>query len=250
MANPRILYESRLADATPAASSTAAGDFAAANLADWISWTFWKPAAMPATVTVDSGSVKSVDYWAVWGHDLNTRAATVELRSSSDNFAAVDDLVDSVAPADDKPFARYVTTPARRYWRMRFTGAGAPTLAIAALGVRLDLPEGLASGFDPIGRMPVGRLNRSVTGQPLSRAIDYEIWKQRLDFDLVTWTFIRDSWLPAWDAHLEGDPFLFVWDPAGHPTELRYVNQTGGFASPHRAGSRSGLKVDLEGLFP
>lgn len=250
MANPRILYESRLADATPVASSTASGDFAAVNLADWISWTFWKPATMPATVTVDSGSVKSVDYWTAWGHDLFTQGATIELRSSSDNFGGVDDLVDTLTPGDDKPFARYVTTPARQYWRLRVTGASAPTLAIAAMGVRLQLPEGLASGFDPIGRMPVGRLNRSVTGQPLGRAIDYEVWKQTLNFELLSWAFLRDSWLPAWEAHLKGDPFLFVWDPVGKPAELRYVNQANGFSSPHLAGEFTRLKVDLEGLFP
>ena len=62
MSRPAILYDNRLADAAPAASDTAAGDFDVANLADWRPFTWWRPATMPATVTVDSGAAAPVDY--------------------------------------------------------------------------------------------------------------------------------------------------------------------------------------------
>lgn len=249
MANPRILYESRFTDAPPVASSTAAGAFNVANLTDWRDTSWWQPLVMPANVTVDSAAAAAVDYWLVWGHDLGSTGATIELHKSNDNFVANDVLVDSVTPADDKPFARYVTTADERYWRIVVTGATAPSLAIVTVGSYLQLPAGLRDGFDPLGRTPKGRFNRSVKGHPLGRTIDYETWTTTLDFDLVAWDWVRANWLPAWAAHLKGAPFVFSWAPVNYPAELRYVNAVKGFDTPHHPGSRTGLKVELEGLF-
>ena len=248
MGYPRILYDNRLADAVPVASSTAAGDFNALNLRDFKPFTWWKPAAMPATVTVDSGVAKAADYWLVWGHDLFTRGATIELRGSTNNFAGSDVLVDSVTPASDAPFARYFASASYRYWRLRVTGATAPALAVAAMGARLEVPSYLREGFDPRGRVPQGTLNRSVKGHPLSRMIEFEDWTETLNFELLTWAWIRATWEPAWAAWLRGNPFVFDWDAAGHPSEIRLVNATGGWKAPHRAGGYADLSLEVAGV--
>jgi hypothetical protein len=243
---PKFLYENRLDDATPVASTTAAGDYNVLNLRDFRPYTWWKPTALPATVTVDCGSAKAVDYWAVYGHDLFTAGCTIELRGSTDNFSASDVLVDSVTPADNKAFARYVASVSYRYWRLRITGAATmPALAIAALGVLLDVPSYLTEGFDPIGRKVIGVSNRSMDGHPLGRTVKYEQWEESLNFQLLTWGWLRSSFQVAWVAHLRDDPFLFVWDPAGHPAELYLVSVKDLFKSPHRAGSYCNLALDV-----
>lgn len=243
---PAFLFDNRLGDATPVASDTAAGDFDVQNLVDFRPFTWWRPATMPATVTVDSAAAAAVDYWLVWGHDLGTQGATIELRKSNDNFAANDVLVDSLAPADDAPFARYVTTADERYWRFRVTGATAPSLAIAAMGSLFEFPEWLEEGFDPIGREPQGTFNRSVKGLPLGRTTDYELWSQRLDFRRLDRTWIRNTFEPAWASHLRGNPFVFAWDRTGHPADLKLVVTKGGFATPYRSGPKADLQLELE----
>src|SRR3990172_8530193 len=89
MANnyPKILYDNRLKDATPVASSTAAGDFNVLNLRDWKAFTWWKPQSLPATVTVDCGVARAADYAFVYGHDLVSSHAAIAIEASNDNFA-------------------------------------------------------------------------------------------------------------------------------------------------------------------
>jgi len=244
---PKFLYESRLNDAVPVAGTTAAG-FDVLNLRDSRSFTWWQPTAMPATVTVDCGSAKAADYLAIHGHDLNTTGCTVEVRGSSDNFGAVDILVHSVTPASDKPVLVFFTSVAYRYWRLTFTTGTVPTVAIAMLGQLLDIPAGVQSGFDPIGRKVIEQSNRSVEGHALGKVIQFEEWEQSVTFELLAWAWVRATWLPAWAAHLRGLPFLFSWDPTGHPTEVFHVETDGQFSTPHRAGGFVDLTVPLVGL--
>jgi hypothetical protein len=249
MTGPLVLYESRLNDATPVASSTAAG-FDVLNLRDARAYTFWKPSAMPATVTVDCGSSKSADYLAVYNHDLFSRGCTIEVRKSTDNFAANDVLVATHTPTDDKPFVLLFTSTSSRYWRIRVLTGTAPTLAIAMLGVRLEIPAGVREGFDPIGRSEISQFNRSIKGHALGIVTDFAEWKESLVFELVSWTWVRTTWAAAWDAWLKSEPWLFAWNPDSYPKETYLVTRDGQFSTPHRSGALTDLQVPVTGVIP
>lgn len=246
-AKPKILYENRLGDAVPVASSTAAGDFDVLNLRDFRPYTHWQPATMPATVTVDAGVAKSFDYLVIWGHDLFTQGATIELRKSNDNFVVNDVLVATQTPTDDKPFLLVFTSNSERYTRITLTGASAPFIAIAAWGVALQFPRYLPRGWDPIGRVVQGQLNTSVDGHPLGAVIDFEQWKRKISFRNLTWTFVRTTWLAAWNAHLRSSPYVIAWDPVDHADELQLVRSVGSFATPHQNGDHTDLEFDVVG---
>lgn len=243
---PKILHENRLDDATPVASTTADG-FNVLNLRDFRPYTKWKPTALPATVTVDSVTAKAVDYWTIHGHDLFTQAATIELRGSTDNFAASDVLVDSITPTSNNMIVRLIGSVSYRYWRLRITGTTMPTIAIASLGVALNVPSYMASGFDPIGRTIKGQYNRSELGHPLGRTVKYEEWEETLKFETLTWAWIRDTWLPAWRAHVRDDPFIFVWNPLT-PNEAYLVAVKDKFSTPHKPGSYADLSFEVSGV--
>ena len=247
MGLPRVFHDNRLDDATPAASTTATG-FDVLNLRDWRPYTEWQPTALPATVTVDCGSAKAADYAFIWGHDLFTQGATLEIRGSTDNFAASDVLVDSLTPTSDDPFLLEWTSTSYRYWRINITGTTVPTLGIAAIGAALEIPAYLREGFDPIGTEPKGIFNRSVAGMPLGRSIQYEDWSQSLTFDNLSWAWIRSTWEPAWAAHLRGEPFGFAWNSTTYPTEIALVTAKAGSKTPHKSGSYADLQLDLTGL--
>lgn len=245
---PKFLHDNRLDDATPVASTTATG-YSVLNLRDFRPYTFFKPTALPATITVDCATPKSVDYWAVYGHDLFTQGCTIELRGSTDNFAASDVLLDTFTPTNNKAFIRYITAVSYRYWRLRIAGgATMPALAIAALGVALDVPQYLSEGFDPMGRKVVGISNRSMDGHPLGRTIKFEQWEETLRFQHLTWSWLRASFETAWNAHLRDDPFLFHWNPNGNPAEIYLVMIKDAFKSPHRSGALCDLTLDVAGV--
>lgn len=249
-AYPKFLHESRLDDGTPSASTTATG-YSVLNLRDWRPYTWWKPTALPATVTVDCATVKSADYWAVYGHDLYTHGCTIELRGSTDNFSASNILLDTITPASNAAFVRHISSSSYRYWRIRVTGgATMPSMAIAAVGVAMDIPAYMTSGFDPIGRTPQGTLNRSVLGHPLGRTVDWEQWSETLQFNTVTWSWVRSTFEPAWDAHLRDDPFLFQWDPTTYAAEIFLVQADAGFRTPHSPGSYCDLSMQVSAVVP
>lgn len=122
MYEPRLLFDNRFADATPVASSTAAGNFNVLNLADSRTNSWWKPTALPATVTVDCGVAKLADALGIAGHDLGSKGATVEVRGSTDNFVASDVLLASLSPTTDTPLFSRFTSAGYRYRRLKFLG--------------------------------------------------------------------------------------------------------------------------------
>lgn len=248
MAKPTLFFDSRLADAALVASSTAAGDYAAANVTDWRPYTWWKPSAMPATLTVNCGSEKAADYLLIHGHDLFTRGCSVEVRGSTDNFAASDVLVASRTPTSDAPFLVLFTAAAYRYWRVRITGPVAPSLAIVAVGGRLTLPMWLPQGFDPLGRVGIGRTNRSENGHPIGKIIEFESRTLRITQQRISWSWVRNVFVPAWQAHLRSAPFVFGWDVDAFPAEIQLVAAESKFEANHYAGSLCDLEFTVEGV--
>jgi hypothetical protein len=247
MALPTLYFENRLADAAIAASSTAAG-YAAANVADWRPYTWWKPAALPATLTVDCAAPAAADYALVYGHDLFTHGCTLEVRGSTDNFASSNVLVASHTPAVDEPFVVLFNSVSYRYWRLRITGSAAPVLAIAAIGARMVCPIGVPQGFDPLGRDVDGQINTNENGQPLGRIVTYERWTSRIRLQRVLRTWARDTFLPAWRAHLRGTPFVFTWDLDADPSNVRLVTSGKKIDVPHYSGARCDLEFELSGV--
>lgn len=246
--NPRFFYDNRFADGIVVASGTAPGNFAAANIADWRRYTWFKPDVLPATLTVDCGVAKNADYALLIGHDLGSLGATVELRGSTDNFAASDNLVATSTPASDDPVLLTFNTATFRYWRWRLTGATPPSMAIAPAGVALLSPEGIQQPFDPIGRSLNGRANRSENGHPLGRVVDFEEWRGEITLDKVTWAWIRNTFLPAWRAHFRSTPFAFSWEGTAAPGEILLVNAGMKWSAPHYKGSRADLRLELSGV--
>lgn len=256
MAKPRFLYDSRLNDATPVASSTVVG-FDALNLRDWRPYTWWQPVSMPATVTVDCGSPKAADFALLYSHNLGSKGATVEIHGSTDNFVGSDVTLASSTPADDSPLLLSFGSQSFRYWRLRVTGALAPSIAIAAIGAALESPVYLNDSFNPVDRVFDGQTNRSENGWPLGRIVNFEAWSTTISLLNVSWSWARNSFLPAWKAYLRGQPFGFIWDADLYPGDVRLVqvdqsdsSSNTGLSIPHRSGSLCDVVFDVIGVAP
>jgi len=246
---PTLYYESRFNDATPVASSTASGDYNVSYLTDYRRFTYWRPNAMPADVRVNSGQARAADYGVLFGHDLGSQGATVQLQGSTDNFATSIVTIASATPANDDPILFRFNSTSYQYWRYYFTGASVVTIALALIGVALAFPRRLRVGYDPLGRRVHNTINRSNAGHALGSTVKWEELKQRLSFrNLNSETWLRTTWLPAWRAHLRDTAVLFAWDPVNHPTEMRLVNIERGFQSPHQVGQFSDFQIEISGV--
>lgn len=242
----KIFYDNRFMDAIPVASSTAAGaDYNVLNVREWKPFTVWKPAALPATITVDCGVAKIANYGAIFSHNLGSLGCTAEFHYSTDNFAANDVIAASVTPPDDDDFFSAWADQNKRYWRLRITGPAAPTLAIAAIGSALVLTRRPQRGFGPVNRAVVGQFNVTEGGHPIENVKAYTEWRQTVSLRNVDQAWVRSTLLPAWDAHLENKPFGFAWDPTDHPSELYLVKSEGTLPSPHGQGQYCDVQIAL-----
>lgn len=244
---PRILYDNRLTDAPLVASTTAAGEFAAPFAIDGSVYTWWQPATMPATLTVDCGAEASADYALLLGHNLGSLGVTVEVRGSSDGFVAHDQLLAQQLVPDDGPLLLLFPEEAYRHWRLRFTGATAPAMAHAAIGRALVLPTGMAAGFDPVGVTVDSQRNRNECGHSLGLVLHGEERAQTLRLNRVPRDWLTGAFLPAWRAHLNARPFAFAWDPHDHPDEVALVVADGPVTTPHYAGATVDLDLPVVG---
>ena len=247
MSAPRFYFNSRLDDGALVASTSAAG-YAADNLLDWRPYTWWQPTALPATLTVDCGSAKAADYALVYAHTLGTDGCTLEVRGSTDNFSASNVLVDTVTPTSDAPILRHFAAVSYRYWRLRITGAATmPSLAIAAIGSRFELPGYLGLGFDPTARDVVAQSNVNANGQPLGKVIEYTRQSRTLQIRRVTWVWLRDTCLPAWRTHLRSSPFVFAWNAVHDPSNVVLVVAGDRLDTPHIPGGYADVSFEISG---
>jgi hypothetical protein len=244
---PTILHDSRLADGVLTASGTAAG-YDVSFLTDFRPYTWWKPDALPATADMIGAAAGSADYALIYGHDLGTQGATVEIRGSDDGFAADDNLIASVSPGNDDPILLQFNTATYDDWRLRITGPSVPAIAIAAIGMKLTFTRRLQKGFDPIGRKVSGQTTRSVKGQPLGAVYDYEEWSESVHFRNLTMTWVRGTWKSAFDSHLKNLPFVFAWDPDDHADEIYLVQPLTSYKTPHQGGEFADLQFQLSGV--
>ena len=245
MAKPKFFYDNRFDDATPVASTTAAGDFNVLNLRDWRPFTWWKPTAVPATVTVDSGSAQARDYFLVYGE-----AGTYEARGSTDNFSASNVLLATIVLTATGLGLAVFASASYRYTRLTIPSGSPPAVAIAAIGTALEAPVWFEDSFSPIDREVHGHTNRNEAGHALGRIVNFESWQSQILLKNVSWTWARDTFLPAWKAKLRGQPFGFCWEPASYSGDVRLVAAGEKFAVPHRSGSRCDVRFDVEGVAP
>lgn len=260
MGLPAFYFDSRFLDGMLAASSTENG-YHAQNVTDFRPYTFWKPdpaqttSVYSLTVTGLPSGLQSANYLLIYGHTLGSvGGTTVEVLSGDDAGSLAPVAGASVVVTDDKPVLLPINAVPKAAWQVRFTkndpGDEPAETAIVALGNALEIPAGIREGFDPIGRDLEGRTNISVIGNPIGKIIDYQSWKQSLTFELLQWDWVRDTFLPAWQSHLKGTPFVFAWDPEDYPNELFLVNAGDSFTTPHRAGMITDLTVQVMGVAP
>jgi hypothetical protein len=244
MAKPKFLYDNRFDDATPVASTTAAGDFNVLNLRDWRPFTWWKPTAIPATVTVDSGSAQARDYALVYGE-----AGTYEARGSTDNFSASNVLLATITLTATGLGLAVFASQSFRYTRLTIPSGSPPAVAIAAIGVALEAPNVLYEPFGPIDREVHGHTNRNEVGHALGRIVEFESWRAEILLKNVSRSWARNSFIPAWKSNLRGSPFGFIWD-ADLPGDVRLVAAGEKLSIPHHTESLCDVGFEVEGIAP
>ena len=144
---PTILYNNLFAQGTLAASSEAVG-YPKENVISQNTVKYWRPTALPATISVDLDTVKSVDSFGIVAHDCGTKGNTILLQSSPDNTTWTTRC--TVVPTDNTTVLGLFTPVSARYWRLNISGGTVPSIAVVMLSARFNMPAGVKPPYTPM----------------------------------------------------------------------------------------------------
>ncbi len=246
--NARIGYENLLENGTVVASSENA-DFSVANIFDWRTSDFFKPAAT-GTINIDLtlATTDSADYFAFYGQNLYDNGGTIKLQYW--NGSAYVDCFAAVTPTDNTP--RFVSFTARTStkWRVVITCTDIPSIAVISFGAQLALERGMYLGWTPpqFGRATQLIDSTSDGGEFLGRSVISQGIRTSIILNHASDAWMRSTWLP-FVRHAEQKPFFFVPDVATYPLESVFAFTDGEITAPSQSAyGFMGASIAIRGM--
>ena len=201
-------------------SSSEDSNYPVENVGDGITGNPFKfsSAGTDDTITIDLGSSQSATFVSVHGHNIDSGVTAVQLRKSTDNFAANDVLVATLTVSSPTFFATFTSTSSR-YWRIKFVGTNSDPIEIGELG--LGVHSALATGANQIkitsleieALFPQNRQSGSLVPQVTTAALTTH--RQRVvTLGLRTFLFTQRDTVEGWLVTTSGgaEPFICVPD--------------------------------------
>lgn len=245
---PRILYHDilRIPGTTVVASSEST-DFEAENVGDYLTWDFWRPAELPATLTITTPEAETVDYALIAAHTIGSTMTAVKLEyfDGSDWVALFE-----TAPGVDNVIVALFDAVTTNQFRLSLAGSSIPSIGVVMLGRALAMQRKLYQGHGPItlSKRTVKLPNRSEGGQWLGASIRREGVQTSISFAHLTASWVRSKFEPFIESARKY-PFGWVWRPEEFPAEVAYVQAIGDIR-PTNSGPRDMMSVtfEVEGL--
>lgn len=246
--HPHICYQTWVRDRAPAditvSSETADGPKDAILRPD--THEFWQASALPATLTIDLGQARAVDYVGIAGHSIGSNLATVLIEHSPDNSVWTT-FASALAPVTDAPILFLDTNISRRYWRITLTGAGdVPQIAVVQIGEALVVQRSIYQGHTPatLARDNTLFQNMSDGGQFLGQYTRRRGVTGQVSLKNLKAGWYRSHFDPFVKAAREF-PFFFAWRPVDWPLEIAY-GWTDSNISPSNSGPRDLMQVSFD----
>ncbi len=235
-------------DTNMTGSSQAAG-FPVSNLSNPLTTHRWKPAFLPATITIDITTAETLSYMGIASHTLATRECVVDFQYSTNGGSSWDSL-GTTAPGDNKPIM-YVFEESAALWRLRITrdeGSSEtemPSVGVFFVGQALIMQRGLYQGHTPISmsRQTTRTTNRTESGQYAGNSIKREGVNGSYDWNNLTASWVRQYFEPFVKA-VRAAPFFIAWRPGEFPEEVGFVWTTDDI-KPVNSGPRDLMSVSM-----
>ena len=227
MTNPRVC-SSPIVGGTPTASTQATG-FEAVNANDDLTWTFWKPTAMPATWDMTFG-VQNISYCAIAAHNFGSVLTGVQLQEW--DGAAWVNIFNAQTPTDDDPLVFLFAQRNTDRLRLRFTNA-IPTVGVIWIGSVIEFPQKCVW----TGGVPFNEATESVFTDAISDGghVLERFSTRKASSCQMTINNLSESWaasvLPVLKTHMANRPIFMADRPSAYPKSVTFGSQ----AEPLRA---------------
>lgn len=202
--------------------STEATGFAGTNANNELTWTWWKPTAVPATWQLSFTST-SISYCAIAAHNIGTTGGTVQLQTWD---GAAWNTIANNTPTDDGPIVFLIT--ARTIDRIRVRIANAiPTIGVIWFGPVTELPQKAQwTGSRPFNEALTSVYTETVSdgGHVLDRFATRKAGACAMEVQNVSETWAAAN-IPALQAHMGSLPVFMADRPSAYPKSVVYGSQ-------------------------
>jgi len=208
---------------------------------------YWTSAGTATSfLRVDMSSAIDCDYMAIAGHTLLDQTASVKLQHGPDGAAWTDVPLTDVTPSDNGViFIPFDRVNAQWYQILLSSLDAAATIAVAAIGTRVQLERGVQTGFTPPDYSRVDRLLNAQTqnGQFLPRSLIRSNAQGSIALQNMTEEWVRTT-LDAFIISSRTKLWFLGWNPTGFPAEVAVCQTTGTPQPTYSAPGFMSCKID------
>ena len=221
--SPLIGWDNLVPQGTLTATSADAGA-PVTGLLNGVTTDPWRPAAMPATVTLELAAPRYASMLCLAAHDLGTQGVTVILERL---VGATWTPVMQVTPTDDTPLILSFAAVSAEDWRVRFTGSTVFRLAVMSLCLGLQVPGRIVPPHAPLHRISEVELvgdSESGTGEFLQADFNRTGGYASINFSVQLADFAAGEDFEAFRQHYNrGRPFFMACFPTFEPRDVGYL---------------------------
>ena len=239
--NPAILYRNffRLGDTD--ASSEVDPNFRE-NAYDGLTWDFWEPESLPATLEVELPSPRDGDGAGITFSRQQPEGITVEWQYwDGSDWETVADYNTAARVS----MALFEEVEAAR-WRVRLSGSGdPPKVADVTIGNTLRLERRIYQGFTP-NKFAIATeyaVNRSRNGQRLGATVVREGITNSVTVDNLSGDWVHENMPPLIEHIRRTLPVYFAWRPLDFPDDVIFCWGDGD-VRPTNTGPRDLMSFD------
>lgn len=244
LTHARIGYDNFVPRSTVTATTEDTG-FPADAVQRQTTWERWKPTALPATLSIDSGTSPSGtgSYIGIAAHTLGSSSATVVIEYSVNNTDWT--TIETLEPADNSAIMVIFPEVQAQYWRIVVSGSTIPNIGSVYIGEVLEMERPIYGGHSPINlsRQTVVRPTESEKGQWLGRSVIRYGLQTSFDWNNLTAAWYRANFDP-FVKEARFHPFFIAWRPADFPKEVAY-GWTSQDIQPSNSGTRDLMSVSI-----
>lgn len=217
---------------------------------------FWEPTSLPATLVIDFGTGRDIDYGGLV-HTLGSTECSALLETSDGTFVGSPTseqvwsaLGSEIAPGDDAPLMFLDTSRVGRYGRITVarsgTGSDMPRISVAHFGQVLTMQRSIYGGHSPMNLSRDTVLDRALSrgGQFLGQG-----FRRHGMRGSAAWRYLEPDWYRTYfDPFVQEArkyPFFFAWRPGDYPLEVGYAWALGDI-QPNNMGVAGFMQVALE----
>lgn len=243
LTHARIGYRTLLtASGATLTPSTEADGFLASNVKRTTTDAWWKPTALPATLTLTLPETRRADYLGIASHDLGGFTVKYEYNDGS-SWVEIEEFLQN----DNSTIMLLHDTILSNQYRITISGgSGLPRVGVVYIGEALAMQQPIYGGVTPpIIPEVETRPNQSDTGQFLGVSVI-----RRTQPFSATWQHLTASWyrqnLVPFLQSFESSPCFVSWRPAKFPDEVVYMWRTGNPAASNM-GVRDYVEISIQG---